>query len=236
VSIFDQREFACRCEWGPQSSAALAPADVIIVVDVLSFTTCVDIAVSRGVLIWPARPGESVPAPPGAVVAGRRGQAEYSLSPASFLTAPDGLHCVLPSPNGAALARAAAQTGAMVLAACLRNAEAVARDAASIGTTFNVCPAGERWRDGSIRFAIEDWIGAGAVLRGLPGRRSPEAAAAVAAFEQSRNNLQRALSDSASGRELIALGYANDVKLSSEVDVSGTVPRLVGEVFAAAQP
>src|SRR4030095_1972998 len=38
------------------------------------------------------------------------------------------------------------------------------------------------------------------------------------------------------GRELIALGYANDVKLSSEVDVSGTVPRLVGEGFAAAQP
>ena len=144
MSIFDQRQFACRCDWGPHSSTALALADVIIVVDVLSFTTCLDVAVSRGVSIWPARPGESVPAPPGAVVAGRRGQAEYSLSPVSFLTAPAGLHCVLPSPNGAALARAAAQTGAVVLAACLRNAEAVARDAASIGATFNVCPAGER--------------------------------------------------------------------------------------------
>ena len=170
MSIFDQREFACRCEWGPHGVAALAPADVIIVVDVLSFTTCVDVAVSRGVAIWPARPGESVPAPLGAIVAGRRGQAEYSLSPASFLTAPAGLHCVLPSPNGAVLARAAAQTRAVVLAACLRNAQAVAQDAASIGATFNLCPAGERWPDGSIRFAIEDWIGAGAVLRGLPGR------------------------------------------------------------------
>ena len=233
MGVFDQFEFTCRCEWGLHGLAALAPADVIIVVDVFSFTTCVDVAVSRGASIWPARPDESVPAPPGAVVAGRRGHAEYSLSPASYLTAPAGLHCVLPSPNGAALARAAAQTGAVVLAACLRNAEAVARDAASIGTTFNVCPAGERWPDDSLRFAIEDWIGAGAVLGGLPGRRSPEAAAAVAAFEQSRNDLQRALADSVSGRELIELGYARDVELASELDVSGTVPRLVGEMFAS---
>src|SRR5262245_44037954 len=188
---------------------------------------------SRGVSICPARPGESVPAPPSAVVAGRRGHAEYSLSPASFLTAPAGLHCVLSSPNGAALARAAAQSGAVVLAACMRNAEAVAREAASIGATVNVCPAGERWPDGSLRFAIEDWIGAGAVLSGLRGRRSPEAAAAVAAFEQSRNDLRRALADSVSCRELIELGYAGDVELASELDVSVTVPRLVGEVFAA---
>jgi 2-phosphosulfolactate phosphatase len=236
LSIFDQREFACRCEWGSHACAALAPADVIIVVDVLSFTTCVDVAVSRGVSIWPARPGESAAAPPGAVVAGRRGLAEYSLSPASFLTAPAGLHCVLPSPNGAALARAAAQSGAVVLAACLRNAEAVAEYASTIGATFNVCPAGERWPDGSLRFAIEDWIGAGAVLRSLPGRKSPEAVSAIATFEHVREEIRHVLAGCASGRELIELGCAGDVELASEVDVSGTVPRLVGDVFAVAQP
>jgi 2-phosphosulfolactate phosphatase len=32
---------------------ALAPADVIIVVDVLSFSTCVDVATSRGAVILP---------------------------------------------------------------------------------------------------------------------------------------------------------------------------------------
>ncbi len=168
---------------------ALALADVIIVVDVLSFSTCVDIAVGRGVAIYPAKPGEPAPAPHGAVIAGRRGQADYSLSPASFLTASAGLRCVLPSPNGAALTLAAERRRAVVLASCLRNAAAVARYAASIGATFNVCPAGERWPDGSIRFAIEDWIGAGAVLRALPGTISPEAVAAVAVFEQLRERL-----------------------------------------------
>ena len=167
----DQREFSCRCEWGLRGVEALAPAEVVIVVDVLSFSTCVDVAVSRGVAIYPARPGELASVPPGAVIAGRRGQAEYSLSPASFLTAPAGLQCVLPSPNGAALTLAAARRSAVVVAACLRNADTAARYAASVGATFNVCPAGERWPDGSIRFAIEDWLGAGAVLRALPGTR-----------------------------------------------------------------
>jgi 2-phosphosulfolactate phosphatase len=43
----------CQCEWGPIAVMALAPADVTIVVDVFSFTTCVDAAVSRGAAILP---------------------------------------------------------------------------------------------------------------------------------------------------------------------------------------
>lgn len=235
LDVFDQRDYACRCEWGLRGLDALAPADVIIVVDVLSFTTCVDIAVSRGVAIYPATPDERTNVVPDAIVAGRRGQAEYSLSPGSFLTAPAGLRCVLPSPNGAALARAAARTNAIVLAACLRNATAVARYAVTVGTTFNVCPAGERWPDGSIRFAIEDWLGAGAVLRALPGAKSPNAVGAVAAFEHGRDDLRRALVASGSGRELIERGYARDVDLAAECDVSESVPRLIDDAFAAAQ-
>ena len=53
MTPFTQEDFACRCEWGPDAVTALAPADVIIVVDVFSFTTCVDVAVSRGVAILP---------------------------------------------------------------------------------------------------------------------------------------------------------------------------------------
>jgi len=44
-----QTEYELRCEWGWHGVAQLAPAsDVVIVVDVLSFSTAVDIAVSNG--------------------------------------------------------------------------------------------------------------------------------------------------------------------------------------------
>ena len=45
MTPFTEEDFACRCEWGPDAVTALAPADVIIVIDVFSFTTCVDVAV-----------------------------------------------------------------------------------------------------------------------------------------------------------------------------------------------
>ncbi len=44
MAPFTQEDHACRCEWCPDAVAGLAPADVIIVVDVFSFTTCVEVA------------------------------------------------------------------------------------------------------------------------------------------------------------------------------------------------
>ncbi len=43
-------------EWGLAGVEALAPhSDVMIIVDVLSFTTCVDIAIGRGGVVYPYR-------------------------------------------------------------------------------------------------------------------------------------------------------------------------------------
>ena len=51
---FSQDTFDIRCEWGPEGLSALAPvSDVLIIVDVFSFTTCVDVAVSRGAKVYP---------------------------------------------------------------------------------------------------------------------------------------------------------------------------------------
>ncbi len=236
---FDQRDAACRCEWGPRGLVALAPADVVIVVDTLSFSTCVDVAVGRGAAIFPYAWRDATAADFAAgrraILAGPRGGGGYSLSPASFRDAPRDLRCVLPSPNGAALALRAHAMGVHVLAGCLRNAPAVAAAALRRGRTFNVCPAGERWPDGSLRPALEDWLAAGAILRHLPGPKSPEAAAAVVAFEGSRDRLAKVLADAGSGRELIARGYAIDVEVAAEHAVSEHAPRFDGEAFVAEQ-
>lgn len=237
MTPFNQENAACRCEWGIVGHDALAKADVVIAVDVLSFSTCVDVAIGRGVTIlpypWKDSTASEFAIAQDAELAGRRGEARYSLSPASFLDAPAGLRCVLPSPNGAMLTLRAEATGATVFAGCLRNAEAVAKAAQRLGSTFNVCPAGERWPDGSLRPAIEDWLGAGAILRWLPGVKSPEAAAAIAAFESGRHALREILAASGSGRELIAIGFMQDVELAAQFNVSEHVPKLEQKSFVA---
>ena len=60
--IYDQSEFNLRCEWGAQGIAQLAPiSDVVVIVDVLSFSTCVEIATNNGAIIFPyAMQDESV--------------------------------------------------------------------------------------------------------------------------------------------------------------------------------
>jgi 2-phosphosulfolactate phosphatase len=235
MSPFDQHDADCRCEWGVPGLDSLAPAAVVIVVDVLSFSTCVDVAVGRGAAIlpypWNDASAADFAAAHRAVLAGPRRTARYSLSPGSFVDVSAGLRCVLPSPNGATLAVRAAATGATVLAGCLRNAAAVATAARGLGATFSVCPAGERWPDGSLRVAIEDWLAAGAILRALPGRRSAEATLAIAAFESGQHSVQALLAASSSGRELIGRGFGADVELAAQVDVSNHAARLEEGAF-----
>jgi len=55
MRFFDQARFDVRCEWGLAGVKHLAPADVIVLVDVLSFTTSVTIAVSRAAVVYPYR-------------------------------------------------------------------------------------------------------------------------------------------------------------------------------------
>ena len=53
---FDQSGFDVRCEWGENGVRHLAyGADAVIIVDVLSISTCVEIAASRGAVVFPYR-------------------------------------------------------------------------------------------------------------------------------------------------------------------------------------
>jgi 2-phosphosulfolactate phosphatase len=102
-----------------------------------------------------------------------------------------------------------------------------------------VVAAGERWPDGSLRPAAEDLWGAGAVLSALGIHdASPEARQAASAYDSVRDDVATALPDCASGRELVAAGFAGDVEIAAAVGASRVVPVLRGEAFVdeAGQP
>ena len=233
-----------RLEWGPRAIDVFQVwADVVVVIDVLSFSTAVDVAVSRGAAVLPCandqsaaeRLGEEL----GACVAVPRGEMSktrpYSLSPESLAALHAGTTLVLPSPNGAALPARLASAGPVVVAGCLRNAAAVGTYVASVGSRIGVLAAGERWSaDSSLRPAFEDLVGAGAVIAAIgTSHRSPEAAAAAAVYADTKDDLGQRLSDCASGCELRARGYGTDVTWAAAVDASKSVPLLVDGRYVA---
>jgi 2-phosphosulfolactate phosphatase len=239
-----QGEFDARFDWGPAGLASLAPAAAIVVVDVLSFSTAVDVATARGASVHPSpwRDAEAAALATrlGAKLAVSRKDADaahpWSLSPGSLASLAPGDRLVLPSPNGSALSVAAAACGARVFAGCLRNAAAVAAALRKAGSSVNVIGAGERWPDDTLRPAFEDLLGAGAILAALaPARPSPEALAAVAAFRDARGDLEARLLACASGLELAARGFADDVRAAAALGASGAVPELRGAAFADAR-
>jgi 2-phosphosulfolactate phosphatase len=207
---------------------------VNIIVDVLSFSTAVDIAVSKGASVYPYRwkddSAKQFAVAKRALLADNRRSADrFSLSPSSLRAIPAGSALVLPSPNGSSLALS--RSGLPTFTACLRNAPQVAKRAALRGSRIAVIPAGERWQDGSMRPCLEDLVAAGAVLAALPGTRSPEADLAISAFVNSCRNLVEMISRCSSGRELIEAGFLHDVELAAEYAVSSSAPVLVQERF-----
>lgn len=242
----DQSTYRLRMEWGPTGAEAV-PADFAVVVDVLSFTTTLSVALERGIEVFPFRWKDSRAAEHavrhGATLAvGRfealsRGDARHvSLSPASLAEVDGVERLVLPSPNGSTIAFALAESGAQVVGACLRNAGAVARwlgPRVADGASVVVVPAGERWHDDTLRPAVEDLWGAGAVLAALDAEAeagaSPEARMAVAAWHAAV--LPHDLLHCAGGRELTEAGFVADVEIAAQSDVSEVVPVLVGESF-----
>jgi 2-phosphosulfolactate phosphatase len=235
MTIEDQPGFDPRMAWASEGGTLLARVcPVLVVVDILRFTTAVEVAVSHGARVVPERwPGrEAAGGARRAATPSGLGPGRFSLSPVSLLGLPAGTRVALASPNGATVSLALAEAGAVVLAGCLRNASAVAAAARDLGGPVGVVAAGERRRDGSLRPAVEDLIGAGAVLHALGGQPSPEARAAVAAFLDAAPDLPVTLATCVSGQELTARGLTGDLRLAAEHDVSQAVPGLSGGAFA----
>ena len=104
--IYDQTEYDIACEWSAEGISTLAPtADVVIVIDVLTFTTCVEFAVNQGAIVYPYRwMDETVNAfaeSVNAEVADPNNPHGFNLSIVSLRNLPANARLVLPSPNGA---------------------------------------------------------------------------------------------------------------------------------------
>ena len=152
TAVQSQDGFDVRLEWGPEGLAALAPVvDTVVIVDVLSFTTTVTVAVEAGAEVLPYRwasEGDPIAAESdlrdhaaanGARLAGRPRRLDApSLSPSSLTGVAPGSRWVLPSANGSALSFAAVDHGRITVAASLRNATAVADHLARTGGTIGV--------------------------------------------------------------------------------------------------
>ncbi|MBA3027857.1 MAG: hypothetical protein FP816_03465 [Desulfobacteraceae bacterium] len=236
---YDQSEFDIRCEWGEMAVEVLAPvSDAVIIVDIMSFSTAVTIAVARGAVVFPYRWKDNsrveYAKTKGAVLAGPRGKAQYSLSPLSLMALPIGARIVLPSPNGSTLSLSTGEIP--TFAGCLRNAKTVARAAQARGPRISVIACGERWHDDqSLRPAYEDLLGAGAIISFLEGRRSPEADGALAVYEKSKSDIFHMLTWCSSGRELIEMGFGEDIQSIAALNCEDVAPILRQGAYVEAE-
>ncbi len=260
-----------RVEWGADGALALTRYAVgrggsvyAVVVDVLSFTTSVSVAADAGRPVLPYRWGHdgarAFADERSAVLAQPRshpGGGGISLSPRSIRDSKAASAIVLPSPNGSTITAVLADSGAIVVAGALRNRAAVGQwlagrltarldEPQDRQTVVLLVPAGERWPDGSLRPAVEDLWGAGAVAAAIlerlgvtpgsypaSGLLSPEAEAARLAFTGVRDRLTDELAACASGRELVESGWSDDVAIAGELDSSLSVPVLADGAFRA---
>ena len=233
-------------EWGPTGARLAADrGDVVVIVDVLTFSTSVVLAVTRGgtALAYSAAELEAMGGRAAAaaslsaeVVAVDRAAttARFSLSPASLATIGPADRLIFTSLNGAACTAAAA-TAPLVVVGALTNRSAVADAislslAAGAGSRCTIVPCGERWTSVSsgsdaLRPGIEDLLGAGAIAAAADGLRlSPEAALAATCYEAVARQVPTVLRACVSGRELVERGFPDDVELAGAVDSSSAVP------------
>src|SRR5690349_6947194 len=208
ADVFSQSGYRCKLEWGRRGAReAAARGDLLVIVDTLSFSSSVVTAVQQGGLIYSCAPSEdsfalarSLDAEAAVARQDVPAKGHFSLSPLTYLSLEPGTRVVLPSPNGATCSRYAAQTPALFIGALL-NASAVAAAVADLLAATELCvtvlACGERWQtpseDGELRIALEDYLGAGAILSELPFTQSPEARVCGGAFRECQSEIETLL-------------------------------------------
>lgn len=152
--MFDQSPYTCRVEWGRRGAREAADrGDIVIVVDVLSFSSTVVSALNYGALIYPYSPnldGKDYAQKINAkYILGRAEAAKAgkpTLSPVSFNEKHINRKYVLTSLNGAFCTWIASKVPALLIGSLL-NASSVAAAANQLSLLMNanitVIPCGE---------------------------------------------------------------------------------------------
>lgn len=239
--MYSQHPYRCRFDWGRHGvRQAVERNDILVIVDTISFSTTVVTAIHRRGIIYPCSMDEDVNALAqrigGEAAVHRRKVPEhgrFSLSPTTFLSIESGTRVVLASPNGAPCSRYAEQVPHLFVGA-LVNAQAVASVVSSLlkqtDLSVTIIACGERWNpateDGSLRFAIEDYLGAGAILSYIHYEKSPEARVYEGTFLQVQHDIKPLLWNCDSGLELREKGFGEDVLQASQLNIYETVPHM----------
>jgi len=174
-----QSRYRCKMDWGRTGvQLAAERQDIVVIVDTLRFSTAATSAIEHGAVIFPASgmaEAKQLAHRVDGVVASQREASRFTLSPRSYEGVDVGTRIVLPSPNGAACTRDAVGVPHVFVAALVNAASAAAAVSSTLNRTeagVTVIACGER-RDAStgdefLRFAVEDYLGAGAILGGSP--------------------------------------------------------------------
>jgi 2-phosphosulfolactate phosphatase len=144
-------------------------------------------------------------------------------SPGAFRRELHGGRTAFMSTTNGTRAIVAAREAATVLTGALVNASAVARAAAAAGGDVTLLCAGT---GGAV--AMEDVIGAGAVMASLAGFTSlrPDSDTALVArrlFDGAAGGLRAALTESLGGRNVVAAGLSADIEFAARLDALDVV-------------
>jgi 2-phosphosulfolactate phosphatase len=245
---------SCHLDWAADGLRfALRDGRIAVIADILRFSTAVTTAVANGFIIYPVADQQEVVPLSRRVrgaAGGRSGEARFSLSPFGYLGAA-GLSdkkVVLWSPNGAACA-SLVKPGDLAYIGCLLNARALAVHLERVcrktkrGVTLIAAGEQQAFSDGqrilydvqSARrvFAVEDYLGCGAILSYLRLPKSPEAEVCEAAFRSSRRRLLRLMLGSFSGLFLQQRGLERDVAWAAQLNKYAALPVIRGNRIEA---
>jgi 2-phosphosulfolactate phosphatase len=222
--------------WGSDGiRRAVDEGSIPVIVDVLRFSSTVTTAVANGFTLSPAPTvggARRLAAATGAAVSGPSGASRWSLSPLDYLNPREPEEVILVSPNGAALAHSL-PPGSVGFIACLLNARAAGRLLDGISSERRcgivLVAAGEAVEDQETdlehrRFAIEDYLGCGAILSELKIDQTAEAAACREAFLASKHEYAAVIGDSPSGRYLTERGQAADLSYCLQLSIYDVLP------------